>query len=266
MTKSQGLPWKWHRLAHVCRTWRYVISTSPRRLGQRILCGYGAPIWSILASWPTVPLVAKFNAGRKSKRIPKNVMDALRHPDRLCEIDLSVTISMLPSVVEVTQKPCRALEVIRITVKFPTGPSILVRNSFLGGSAPHLREVKLDGIAFPFPAIRQVLLSTKNLVELHLFDIPNDAYFSPNDLVTGLSSSVQLKRLTIDFHYLPSSPPPSTTRSSPQRTILPSLVSLDFHGTSEYLEELVARIDSPALCKIAIRLFNDIFEIPQFCQ
>ena len=241
---------------------------SPRRLGLRILCEYGAPIESILDSWPTLPLVVKFNAGWTT-HIPRNVMAALRRPDRLCEIDLHVTSSMLPSIVEVTQKPCQELESIRITVEAAPstpGPSILVPNSFLGGSAPHLREIKLDGIAFPFPEIRQVLLSTNNLVELHLFNIPNDAYFSPHDLVTGLSTLVQLKRLTVDFHSPPSSPPPSTT-CPPQRTTLRSLMSLDFHGAREYLEGFVARIDLPAICKIAIRLFNDIFfNIPQFRQ
>jgi hypothetical protein len=144
---------------------------------------------------------------------------------------------------------------------------MLVREAFLGGFAPHLREIKLDGIAFPFPAIRQVLLSTDNLVELHLPDIPHDVYFSPGDLVAGLATSVQLKRLTVGFRSPASSPPPSFRRRRPQRTTLPSLTFLDFHGASEYLEEFVARIDLPVLRRITIRLFNDIlYEIPQFCQ
>ena len=194
-------------------------------------------------------------------------MIALRRPDRLGEIDFHVTSSMLATIVKVAQKPCQALESVRITVEDPTGPSILAHNTFLGGSAPHLREIKLDGIAFPFPAVQQVLLSTNNLVELQLFNIPHDAYFSPNDLVTGLSSLVQLKRLTIDFRSPASSPPPSMARSPPRRTTLPSLKFLDFHGTSGYLEEFVAQIDLPACYEITIGLFNDIFfEIPQFCK
>jgi hypothetical protein len=194
-------------------------------------------------------------------------MAALRHPDRLCEIDLHVTSSMLASIVEVAQSLRHPLESIRITVEAPTGPPILVQNPFLGGSAPHLRQLQLDGIAFPFPAVRQVLLSSENLVELHLGRIPNEAYFSPNDLVTGLSTAIQLRRLTIDFYSPSRSPPSSTTPPPLQRTTLPSLISLDFHGESEYLEEFVAGIEVPALSKIAIRLFSDIdLEIPQFCQ
>ena len=194
-------------------------------------------------------------------------MVALRLPDRLREIDLHVTSSMLAPIVEVTQKPCHALESIRITVETHSGPSILVRNAFLGGSAPHLREIKLDGIAFPFPEIRQVLLSTKNLVELHLSNIPNEAYFSPSDLVTGLSTSIQLERLTVNFHSPASSPLPSMTRSPSQRNALPYLIFLEFHCESEYLEEFVAQMELPSLSNVAIKLFNDIFfEIPLFSK
>jgi hypothetical protein len=166
---------------------------------------------------------------------------------------------MTGSVAKAIQGPCQALESIRIAVNNATGPSILVRDAFLGGSAPHLREIELDGISYSFPEIRQVLLSTDNLVELHLRKIPNDAYFSPDELVAGLSTLVQLTRLTVGFYSPASSPPSSMTRSPRQRTTLPSLTSLDFHGASEYLEEFMARIDLPSLCKFTIWLFNDIF-------
>ena len=260
-------PWKWHRLAHVCQKWRHIISMSPRRLDLRITCENEAPIESILRSWPTLPLVVRIDASRKSNRLPRNVVVALRRPDRLCDINLDVTSSMAGPIVEAIQKPFRALESIRITVRNATGPSILVRNAFLGGSALHLREIELDGIAFPFSAIRQVLLSTNNLVELHLSKIRNDVYFSPDDLVTALSTLVQLKRLTVGFHSPDSRPPSSMTRPRHQRASLPSLACLDFYGTSEYLEQFVAQIDLPALTKILINLFNDIFfEIPHFCE
>ena len=267
--QTPGRPWKWHRLAHVCRKWRHIISVSPRRLDLRIFCRkHGAAIRSTLVSWPTLPLVVSFSARPESKHMPRHVMVALRRPERLCEIDLDVTSSMTSLMVETIQKPCQVLERIRIKVQDATRSPILVHNALLGGPAPHLREIKLDGISFPFPKIRQTLLSTSNLVELYLPNIPNDAYFSPHDLVTGLSTLVQLKQLTIGFLAPASSPPPSMTRPPPQRITLPSLAFFDFHGASEYLEEFVAQIDSPpSLCKITIRLFNDIFfEIPHLYQ
>ena len=240
---------------------------SPRRLDLRITCENEAPIESILRSWPTLPLVVRNDASRKSKHLPRNVVVALSHPERLCTIDFDVTSSMTGSIVEAIQKPCQALESIWIGVRDATGPSILVRNAFLGGSTPHLRKIYLDGIIFPFPEIRQVLLSTNNLVELHLSKIPIDIYFSPDDLVAGLSNLVQLERLTVGFHSPASPPPSSMTRPSPHRTSLPSLRFLNFHGATEYLEEFVARIDLHVFCKIDVTLFNDIlFEIPQFCK
>jgi len=89
---------------------------------------------------------------------------------------------MAGPIVEAIQEPFQALKSIRVTVRDATRPPILVRNAFLGGSSPDLREIKLDGIAFPFPAIRQALLSNNNLVELHLSNVPNEVYFSPDQL------------------------------------------------------------------------------------
>ena len=175
---------------------------------------------------------------------------------------------MTGSIVELIQKPCPTLEKIRLTVKDAMGPSnIPIHDAFLGGSVPHLREIELDGIPLPFPAIRRVLLSTNKLTELHLSNIPNVVYFSPVDLVTALSTLHQLKQLAIGFHSPTSRPAPSMTRRPLRRTTLPSLKVLDFHGASEYLEEFVAQIHLPAVCKITIKLFNQIFfEIPQFSQ
>ena len=268
MTRSMGRPWKWHRLAHVCQKWRHIISTSTRRLDLRILCDNRTPI-EFLRVWPTFPLAVSFKATRGSTLMPQNITAALRHLDRIGQVELYVTSSMTRSLAEMLQKPCQALESISITVEDATGTSIPVRNAFLGGSAPHLKEIKLDGIFYPFAKLRQVLLSTNNLVELRLSKIPNAVYFSPDDLVTTLSTLSRLKSLSVGFYLTASQahPPPNVTHPSPQRTTLPSLTSLDIHSATEYLEEFVARINSPALCKITIRLFNQIFfEIPQFYQ
>jgi hypothetical protein len=275
-----GHRWDWLRLAHVCRRWRDVISISPHRLDLWILCeSGGVPIERILcsSSWSSVPLIVRFKTSsprNQSSLLPDNIAAALRHWDRICEIDLGLTRPLAGSIVEVIhESPLQALKSLRVTVENATEPPLLIRNTLLGGSAPHLREIKLDGIAFPFPAVRQVLSSTNNLVELHLSNIPNDVYFSPDDLITTLSTLVHLESLTIGFHSPASRPPPPppsiTHRPSTKRTItLPSLTHLDFHGASEYLEELVAQIDDPpSLNKITIKLFNQIlFEIPRFCQ
>lgn len=272
-----GHRWDWLHLAHVCRRWRDVISISPHRLDLWILCKPGVPIERILDSWSSVPLIVRFKATPEAKALPDNIAAVLRPNrwDRICEIDLGVTRPLAGSIVEVIHEPIRALRSIRVTVKNAMEPPLLIRNSLLGGSSPHLREIKLDGIAFPFPAIQQLLSSTNNLVELHLSNIPDDFYFSPDELITTLSTLVQLRSLTIGFHSpasrppLPLPPPPSITHRLPTKrtTTLSSLTLLDFHGASEYLEELVSQLDMPSLLKLSIKLFNQIlFEIPHFSR
>jgi hypothetical protein len=206
-TRAHGRPWKWHRLAHVCRRWRLIIPISPRRLDLQIFCKSGASIEHILASWGTSPLIVRFKGGPKSKSLPENIAIALRHPDRVREIDLGLTSTTVGPIVDAIKEPFRELECIRITIKDATGPSLLFRNAFLGGSAPlaRLREIALDGISFPFPEIKQVI-STNNLVGLHLLGVPETGYFSADALVTALSTSVQLRRLQLSFHYPASLP------------------------------------------------------------
>jgi len=261
--QSGGRPWKWHRLAHVCRRWRHIIYTSPRRLDLRILCKSGKPIERVLGAWPTLPLVVGFRANSKSKSLPKNVVSALRHTDRVCEINLGVTTPTSQSIANVIQVPFPVLERIRIWSKGAV--ELLVINEFLGGLAPRLKEIHVGGVGIPFLALRRLLLSTDNLVKLVLDRIPNSCYFSPDDLVTILSSMNYLKELVMRF--LPPASRLTTNMDSPpplERSTRHFLISLDFYGASEYLEAFVARTHMPALTTLTIRFFNQaIFEIPQ---
>lgn len=265
--RSRGRPWQWYPLARVCRRWRYVLTASPSRLGLQIFCKPRAPIEHILDSWPTLPLVIRYKYP-KSKSLPDNIISALRRPGRVREIDLVLPWSLMQSTIEMIQEPFQALERIRLTAKNAvTRQPLLASEELLGGSAPRLREIKLDGIAFPFPTIRQLLSSAAdNLVQLCLSNIPNTGYFTPDALVTSLSTLTQLMELTIDFNS-PNSPPQSMARSPHQRVILPCLSILSYHGASEYINEFVVQVDFPALTYIKIELFNAfIFHIPRFCQ
>lgn len=190
---------------------------------------------------------------------------ALSHLDRVCQIGLVLTNSIIGSFAEMTQKPFLALKQFYLTSKDDNETP--VRSELLGGSAPLLRKIELHGIAVPFLAMRRLLLSTTDLVGLRIDNIPNTSYFSPNALVAVLSSLAQLKKLLIDFCF-PLSRARSVTSRAPvpplKRTILPSLDNLYFHVASEYAEELCAMIDTPALATVGIKLFNQlIFEIPQ---
>jgi hypothetical protein len=111
-------------------------------------------------------------------------------------------------------------------------------------------------------------LSTTNLFCLFLLEIPHSGYFSPEAIVTCLSALTRLQSLQVGFESPRSRPYRENRRPPPQtRTLLPSLRRLVFAGVSEYLEDLVARIDTPPLHYLGITLFHQlIFDTPQLAQ
>jgi hypothetical protein len=144
----------------------------------------------------------------------------------------------------------------------------IISDSFLGGSAPRLRELTLDGI--PFPALPNLLLSATDLVELQLWNIPHSGYISPEAMVACLSASAltRLKTLSLGFRSPRSRPAKASRRPPPlSRTVLPALTHLDFRGVTEYLEDLVARIDAPLLVEFWITFFNQlVFDLLQLTE
>ncbi|KAI0272109.1 hypothetical protein BGY98DRAFT_1099952 [Russula aff. rugulosa BPL654] len=171
-------PWKWHHLAHVCRTWRHVISMSLRNLDLRILCEYRTyrEYFGYLANIAPSRKVI-FKSGIKTptkKHYGCNPSPRSRFGDSPCD-KLDDWTNHRNDAETVSE-----LESIRIRVQDTDvmGPSRVAHNAFLGDSAPRLREIGLHRVALPFPEIRQVLSSTNNLVDLRLSNIPNSIYFT----------------------------------------------------------------------------------------
>jgi hypothetical protein len=143
---------------------------------------------------------------------------------------------------------------------------VVLPDSFLGGSAPRLQKLNLDGI--PFPGLPNLLLSITHLVYLYLRNIPHSGYFSPEAMVTTLSTLTRLDKLVLDFQSPLSRPDQATQRPHPPtRSVSSVLTYFRFKGDSEYLDDLVARIDAPQLNNLHISFFNDIvFDTPQLIQ
>ena len=136
-------------------------------------------------------------------------------------------------------------------------------DSFLGGSAPLLQTLYLKGI--PFPRLPKLLLSTTHLVTLYLESIPHSGYLSPEAMVAALATLNSLDQLWLKFQSPRSRP--DRRSPPPTRVVYPTLTQFQFKGASEYLEDLVARIDAPRLGKLQITVFNQIiFDMPQFIQ
>ena len=135
--------------------------------------------------------------------------------------------------------------------------------SFLGGSAPRLQYLNLERIPF-----RKLLLSTTDLVTLDISRLPHLGYVSPEAMARCLSTLTRLENLFLGFESPLSRPVRETRRPHPPtRSTLLVLTSFWFRGVSEYLEELVTRIDAPLLGKFHIAFFHQlIFDTPQLAQ
>ena len=86
-------------------------------------------------------------------------------------------------------------------------------------------------------------------------------------MVTGLSALNRLETLHIEFKSPRSRPDQRRRPPSLTRTLLPALTRFEFKGVSEYLDDLVARIDAPVLDRLKITFFHQlIFDTPQLTQ
>ncbi|KAH9166383.1 hypothetical protein EDB89DRAFT_219733 [Lactarius sanguifluus] len=247
---------RWLRLVHVCRRWRQIVLGSPRRLDLQLLCTHGTPVRTDLGSLPPFPLAIVYGHLQGLTSYDKdNLFAALEHLDRICHVNLSLPSSQLRKAVTKMQESFPALKHLALLSEDKN--ALVLPDGFLGGTAPCLQRVALGGIIFP--TLPTLLSSSSNLVGLKLYDIPRNGYVPPEAMIAYLATLPRLETFYIGFQSATSRPdqiltPPET------RTPLPSLISIGFRGASEYLEDLVSRIDSPQLNQIHISYLNQLVE------
>lgn len=257
---------EWHTLVHVCQRWRYVVFTSPRRLNLRLLCIARRPVRQMLGIWPTLPIVISDLADATSlEEGADNISAALKHHDRVSRISLwSVPNFLFGRFAAAMLQPFP--ELTSLALRSSDGTTFVLPNSFLGGSAPRLRSIYLNNIAFP--ALRRLLVSLVNLVHLHVWDNPPSSYISPEAMIPCLVAMTRLESLHVGFRSPRSPSGGPGRRPPPTRTILPALSHFEFHGGCEYLEDIVARINAPLVRIVRLKLFNQIIfnisQLPQF--
>ena len=258
----------WQLLVHVCRRWRCVVFGSPRRLDLRLFCTANTPTRDTVDVWPALPLAIEDHDSRTGSLI--NIIALLERSDlvrRITQITLlGLSSSQLEDVSELMQVPFPELTDLSLFHDDEAAPALPLSDSFLGGSAPRLQYLELEGI--PFPGLPMLFLSATHLTELHLRRIPHSGYISPEAMTACISTLTSLEWLSLGFRSSQPRPDQETQRLPPSiRTSLPVLDRFMFNGGGEYLEYLVARIDAPRLRGVDITLFNDIvFVTPQFTR
>ena len=223
--------------------------------------------------WPRLPIIIEYRSPPSAisqSAIPEDLGDlvaALRHHGRVCRVTLSLTGPLVGSVTSAMLQPFPMLTYLRVQSCGDAAPSPALPDGFLGGLAPRLQKIWLEGIRFP--SLPKFLLGASGLVELRLDKIPDTWDISPKTLARCLSTLPKLTSLSIEFQYPQSLSEPTFRHSLPRtRAVLPALAILFYKGESEYLEDLVSQIDAPRLSYAFIKFFNqlifDISELPRF--
>jgi len=283
----------WHTLVHVCRRWRTLVFGSSRRLSLQIAFTNKnsvreLDVWPALPIvitslrevdvWPALPVVitsvgeldiwpdlpislsARFISSMDDI---DNIQAALRHHnDRVCQIKLYVPRSELAEVFAALEAPFPLLTDLALRSLGAKDAIIPNPVKFMRGSI-NLRSLSFYDI--PVPGIPELLLSSTlvNLHQLHLDNISPIGFFSPEAIVTALSTLTKLKVLVLKIEtdeYQSDSDWENRFLPPPTRTVLPSLTVLRLHGDNECLEVFMARVDAPMLdhLNIAFNFFWDM--------
>jgi hypothetical protein len=236
-----------------------------------------------MSGWPALPIAIRHIGGPRftsesGVEGAGNIIAGLEHNDRVFDIVLSDVPSwQLKIFVAAMQKPFPQLTSLTIGAANSEAHNCdpffdlsrippTLRGSFLGGSAPSLQSLRLDGI--PFPGLLKLLSASHHLVDIHIWDFSYCSVYIPlEEMITCLSPMKHLEQLDIKFNHKYSSraarrPPPSLTR-----IVLPALTALKVNCTVGFLEGFMSRLDAPSLKEMVIKCpwpFSNISELPRF--
>jgi hypothetical protein len=219
-----------------------------------------APVKSLLHIWPKLLIVVEVFARTRQESGFADIIAALKQHNRVSRIYLYCDRKRIPpfNYLVKTKEHFPVLTRLTLISNFAWGP--VLPESFLGGFAPRLRELTLGGI--PFSALGKLLCTTPDLVLLVLRDIPRSGYISPEAMVACLSTLTRLDILHLQFRSSRFHIGKASRPSPLKRVVLPALTSLEFHGHSEYLEDMVSQIDVPLLDDVSITFLDQLSSFP----
>jgi hypothetical protein len=259
-------PWKWHRLAHVCRAWRQIMFASSRYLHLEHVCTHGTPVKKNLGYLQAFPIVVSFLQHHFRDGDADNLIAALEHRDRVQVIEINVLPSLFQKLAKAMQEPHPALMHLRLESD-PFAAMPIIPDTFLSCSAPRLQTIYIADL--PYPAAPALLSSARDLVDVDLRDIPRSGFIPPGAIVASLAVLPKLESLTFGFKW-GMSYHDRIRLLSITRTILPTLTRFCFVGLFEYFEDFVAQIDAPQLDYLHIEYLDQgdgtDYQIPQLCK
>ena len=250
---------KWKTLVHVCRGWRSIVFSVPRRLDLRLVCTDRKPVRKMLEIWPELPIVIRIDWRFGSKN--DELLATLEHKDRICELHAeSISDHGFELLAQATQDPLPALTDLYLDASWGRH---VVPDSLMRGSAPHLRSLHVKG--FEFPALPKLLSSATGLVDLSLCHFPYNYSWV---MVDCLPSWTRLEILRIQYQDFKPRRGQASGHSPPlTRTVLPALTEIAFEGGSESLDHFFSYFDAPLLKHVDLTFYDmAVFDFSQMSQ
>ena len=143
-----------------------------------------------LSAWPVLPIILQYGGfptlGPPSLEDEHNVVAMLKQSDCVRSISLTITSSLLAQLTKSPiEEPFLNLEDLSLLSNNPMG--LALPSSFKWGSCLH----HLHSTRIVLPALPQLLLPSRDLIDLQLHEIPGVGYFSP-DAFTGAFVTITL--------------------------------------------------------------------------
>ncbi|KAI0258811.1 hypothetical protein BC834DRAFT_974765 [Gloeopeniophorella convolvens] len=236
---------QWHQVvpAHVCRRWRQLVVSSPKRLHLYIYCKSG-PISHFLEQSPNLPLKVDYRFNDRPSWLPEVLDDVLlslsSHLQRIAEMRLQSRPHILHLFLSMVNQRVPSLEALQVT---SLSSQMRLPDTLLNGNAPNLRKIYLAKIRPPIPFAPSVT---------DLFFEPPGVADDPTwfaQLVGALRTMSQLRNLTLQLHSSAFAP-----LEGVEQTTLQQLSKFKFIGLGSHLEALLSRFGAPLLMEFKVYL------------
>ncbi|KAH9079644.1 hypothetical protein EDB83DRAFT_1296462 [Lactarius deliciosus] len=264
----------WFKLAHVCRSWRRVVLSSPFHLHVHLLfTPRRSSRAGVLSRLPPLPILIDYCAASWTGREVNPAVVAIRHRSRVRGIAFrrsytDTTAKLLRSL----SHPFPKLESLEI---YPTygwcSQGLILPTTFLSGSASCLRRLTLRDVVPR--SLSPLLSSATGLVELALTLRVVYGALPEASFIASLQRMSCLRRLELDLHCRPNDIPsefgPPPPASAGEVVPLSKLTHLIFTGYRLYLQALVVRLAAPTLQHLNVTLYGQsfhFFPISHLCK
>ncbi|KAI0261340.1 hypothetical protein BC834DRAFT_896243 [Gloeopeniophorella convolvens] len=248
----------WFHIAGVCRRWRRALLGSPSRLRLCLRCTDPEATEHVTASFPSLPLLISLKA--QNARETLHAKPVLQHVDHALKIELTGKGNYVRQLCDSFTKPAPFLEELSV-ITWTDGYVSCLPPGFLGGIAPRLRRLRLDGVS-----IDRSLSFRAATAHLISFTVSLHQQFAPSSLLSILRDLPQLEELIVIPCCeigIPSGSAALNQTSRPDApdapVSLPKLTKFHVNTFGSWLELLAAGIEASSVTDLIISPIESYF-------